>query len=407
MKCRFVLYFPKKVLCDFVVVCYNGYRTNELFWKGVAAMQVRMTYQYKLYNNKQNRYLDHAIDIAADIWNHCIALHRRYYRMYGKHLSANRLKVFLTKLKRREKYAHWNLLGSQAVQDIVERIARSYDAFFAHVNEHRSGRKAPPKFRNRKNYYSFTLKQCGYKFLEDNRVTIMGRTYKYVNHRPFVGTIKTFTVKRTKAGEFYIYLSVVQEWPEVSSRTGDAVGLDFGLKHFLTMDSGKTIDSPQWYASALKDLRKAHRAVSRCQKGSNNRQRALLHLERTYEKISNRRKDWFFKLANELTSQYSIIFIENLNLDGMKRLWGRKTSDLAYGEFIQIMEWVAFKNGSIVVKVDRWLPSSKTCHICGTVNNNLTLTDRRWVCDGCGTVLDRDTNAAINIREAGLSVLSA
>ena len=94
-------------------------------------------------------------------------------------------------------------------------------------------------------------------------------------------------------------------------------------------------------------------------------------------------------------------------MDGMKHLWGRKVSDLAYGEFIQILEWVAHKNGSVVVKVVRWLTSSKACHLCGTVNTNLTLTDRRWICEGCGTVLDRDTNAAINIREAGLSLLTA
>ena len=370
-------------------------------------MQVRMTYQYKLYDHKQNRHLDRTIDIAAEIWNHCIALHRRYYRIFGKHLSANRLKVFLTKLKRREKYAHLNLLGSQAVQDIPERIARAYDAFFAHVKEHRSGRKAPPKFCKRKNYHSFTLKQAGYKFLEGNRVQIMGRTYKYVNHRPFVGKIKTLTVKRTNAGEFYIYLSVVQEWPSIPSRTGNAVGLDFGMKHFLTLDNGKAIDSPQWYASALKDLRNAHRAVSHCQKGSNNRRRALQHLERIYTQSCNRRRDWFFKLPNDMVQQYAVICIEDLNLDGMKHLWGRKVSDLAYGEFIQILEWVARKNGSIVVKVDRWLPSSKACHICGTVNAKLTLIDRRWTCEGCGATLDRDTNAAINIREAGLSLLTA
>ena len=230
---------------------------------------------------------------------------------------------------------------------------------------------------------------------------------RQVNHLSFVGTIKTLTVKRTNAGEFYIYLSVVQEWPDIPSRTGNAVGLDFGMKHFLTLDNGKTIDSPQWYASALKDLRNAHRAVSHCQKGSNNRRRALQHLERIHTQIRNRRRDWFFKLANDLVQQYAVICIEDLNLDGMKHLWGRKVSDLAYGEFIQILEWVARKNGSIVVKVDRWLPSSKACHICGTVNTNLTLTDRRWTCEDCGTILDRDTNAAINIREAGLSLLTA
>jgi putative transposase len=108
-----------------------------------------------------------------------------------------------------------------------------------------------------------------------------------------------------------------------------------------------------------------------------------------------------------LVQQYAVICIEDLNLDGMKHLWGRKVSDLAYGEFVQILEWVARKNGSVVVKVDRWLPSSKACHICGTVNTNLTLTDRRWICEGCGGTLHRDTNAAINIREAGLSLLTA
>ena len=370
-------------------------------------MEVRMTYKYKLYNNKQNKHLGQAIDVAAQIWNHCIALHRRYYRMYGKLLSANRLKVFLAKLKKREKYAHWKLLGSQAIQDIPERINRSYEAFFDHLKSGRNGRKSPPKYCKRQNYSSFTLKQAGYKFHEDNRVTIMGRTYKFVKHRPLEGTIKTVTVKRTKDGAFYFCVSVVRELSDIQPRTGNAVGLDFGLKHFLTMDNGQTIDSPQWYLNSLNEIRKAHRKLSRCKKGSNNRRKALLHLERTYERISNRRRDWFFKLAHDLTAQYAVICIEDLNLDGMKRLWGRKVSDLGYAEFVSILEWAARKNECLVVKVDRWLPSSKACHICGTLNTDLALTDRIWVCDGCGTVLDRDVNAAINIREAGLSMLAA
>lgn len=368
-------------------------------------MMVRRTYQYKLYNSKQNRYLDRAIDVAAEIWNHCIALHRRYYKWTGKYLTANRLKVFLTKLKRREKYTHWSLLGSQAIQDIVERIARSYEAFFDHVKQKRRGRKAPPKFCKRWKYSSFTLKQAGYKILEGNRITIMGKTYKYIRHRPFSGDIKTLTVKRTKAGDFYIYLSVVQELPEAQPRTGNAVGLDFGLKNFLTMDNGDTVESPQWYRSALQEIRKAHRKLSRCSRGSHNRKRALTELERIYQRTTNRRRDWFFKLAHKLTNTYSVICIEDLNLDGMKRLWGRKVSDLAFAEFVSILEWEAKKNGSQVVRVDRWLPSSKACHNCGTINSRLELTDRSWVCECCGAHLDRDVNAAINIREAGISLL--
>jgi len=370
-------------------------------------MQVRMTYKYKLYNSKQNRHLDEAISIAAEIWNHCITLHRRYYRMYGKFLPANQLKVFLTKLKKRDKYAHWKQLGSQAIQDIPERINRSYEAFFDHVKSGKHGRKSPPKFCKQNNYTSFTLKQAGYKFYEDNCVTIMGRTYKYVKHRPLSGSIKTVTIKRTKAGEFYLCVSVIQEAPKVQPRTGKAVGLDFGMKHFLTMDNGETIDSPQWYLQSINEIRKAHHKLSRCKKGSNNHRRALLHLENTYERISNRRRDWFFKLAHEITAQYTIICIEDLNLDGMKQLWGRKISDLSYAEFVNILEWVAKKNGNTVVKVDRWLPSSKVCHVCGTMNTDLSLKKRTWICGGCGTALDRDVNAAINIREAGVSILSA
>ena len=368
---------------------------------------VRMTYRYKLYNSKQNKHLNRSIDIAAEIWNHCIALHRRYYRMYGKHLSDNKLKKHLTKLKKRDRYAHWNDLGSQAVQDVAERIGRAYKAFFEHHKAGRSGRKSPPRFCRKANYASFTLKQVGYKFLEGNRVSIMGHTYKYVNHRPLEGTIKTVTVKRTKQGEFFLAVSVIMEMSDVQPRTGNAVGLDFGMKHFLTMDNGRRIDSPEWYKASLKELRKAHRKVSRCQRGSHNRRRALLELERLYASISNRRRDWLFKLANELTDQYAVICIEDLNLDGMKRLWGRKVSDLSYAEFISILEWVSRKKGVLVQKIDRWYPSSKTCRHCGTLNQRLSLEDRTWTCECCGAVLDRDENAASNIRESGLSMLCA
>lgn len=370
-------------------------------------MTVRRTYQYKLYNSKQNKHLVRAIEIAAEIWNHCIALHRRYYRMYGKSLSANKLKVHLTKLKKLPKYAHWNELGSQAVQDVVERIARAYEAFFDHVKKKRHGRKSPPKFRKKKNYYSFTLKQAGYKFLDGNKIQIMGHTYKFAKHRPFWGDIKTLTVKRTKLGEFFLFLSVVQELPDTEARTGDAVGFDFGLKSFLTADDGKKIDSPQWYLSSLDDIRKAHRAVSLCQRGSNNRKRALLNLERTYKRVVNRRRDWFFKLANELTEKYSVICLEDLNLDAMKRLWGRKVSDLGFAEFVSILEWCALKNQSQIVRIDRWAPSSKACHICGTINPGLGLKDRFWTCQCCGTHHDRDINAAVNIRNLGFSLLYA
>ena len=362
------------------------------------------TYKFKLYKNKKNKHLDASINIAACIWNYCIAIHRRYYRLYKKHLSANRLMKHITKVKR-VRHPEWKFLGSQAIQDVVQRVDRSYKAFFDHVKRKGSGRKCPPSFKKFSRYSSFTLKQAGYAFHADNKITIMGKEYKYCNSRPMEGEIKTLTVKRNVLGEFYIYVVTKQKGNDIYPRAGKAVGMDFGLKHFLNFDDGSVIDSPQWHKKSLKELRAAHRAVSRCKKGSNNRKRAILHLNRVYQRISNQRRDWFFKLANRLVGEYAVICIEDLNLEGMKHLWGRKVSDLAFGEFVIILEWVANNTGSTVVKIDRWTPSSKACYMCGAVNTNLTLKQRNWTCDCCHTILDRDTNAAINIRRQGLSQL--
>lgn len=362
------------------------------------------TYKIKLYKNKKNKHLDDGINIAAAIWNYCVAIHRRYYRLYGKHLSANKLKKHITKVKK-TRHPEWQTLGSQAIQDVVERVDRSYKAFFTHVKQKRHGRKSPPHFCKCEQYKSFTLKQAGYAFQDDNSVTIMGRKYKYCKSRSIEGTIKTVTVKRNALGDIYLTVVTKQECNDICPRAGKAVGMDFGLKHFLNLDDGSAIDSPQWYKSSLDELRAAHRAVSRCRKGSKNRRRAIRNLDRVYQCISNRRRDWFFKLANQLVGEYAIICIEDLNLDGMKRLWGCKVSDLAFAEFVSILEWVASNAGSTVVKIDRWTPSSKACHVCGTVNPNLTLNQRVWTCDCCHTTLDRDTNAAINIRRLGLAQL--
>ena len=350
------------------------------------------TFKFKLYKSKKNKYLDDGIDIAASIWNYCIAMHRWYYRMYGKHLSANKLKKHITKVKK-TLHPEWSALGSQAIQDVVERIDRSYKAFFDHVKKKRSGRKSPPHFCKRERYKSFTLKQAGYAFHADNKVTIMGREYKYCKSRPIEGEIKTLTVKRNALGEIYLIVVTKQECNDIYPRAGKAVGMDFGLMHFLNLDDGSAIDSPQWYKASLKELRAAHRAVSRCQKDSRNRRRAIQQLERVYQRISNRRRDWFFKLANQLV------------IDGMKHLWGRKVSDLAFAEFVSILEWVASNAGATVVKIDRWAPSSKACHVCGTINTSLTLKQRSWECDCCHAILNRDTNAAINIKRMGLTQL--
>ena len=366
------------------------------------------TYKYKLYNSDKNKYLGEQIDIAASVWNHTVALQRKYYKLFGKYASVSKIQKHYTKLKKAEKYRYWEGLGSQAIQEVVQRVDRSYQAFFDYKQKKTNLRKSPPKFKKRDRYSSFTLKQAGYKLDQVNGIIeINKRKYRYFKSRDIVGTIKTLTVKRTPLGEYFVTFVCSESESYPNPRTGNAVGMDFGLKHFLTLSDGSTIDSPQWFRSSISEIRKANQSLSKCQLGSNHRKAAGRQLERVHKAIANRRRDWFFKLADKLTKEYAAVCIEDLNIKAMQRLWGRKISDYAFSEFVSILEWEALKNGCTIVKVDRWLPSSKACHVCGMINENLTLKDRSWTCNCCSTELERDQNAAVNILRAGLAMMAA
>lgn len=135
------------------------------------------------------------------------------------------------------------------------------------------------------------------------------------------------------------------------------------------------------------------------------REQAIKHLYRQYEKIVNQRRDWFWKLAHELTDRFDVFCFETLNLKGMQRLWGRKINDLALGEFLLILEWVAKKKRKLVVFIDQWYPSSKTCAQCGHILESLDLSVRQWRCPSCQSVNGRDENASINIQTVGASMV--
>lgn len=191
--------------------------------------------------------------------------------------------------------------------------------------------------------------------------------------------------------------------PEVKFETGKIAGFDFGLKTFFTCSDGSSIESPQFLKQSLNDIRKASRQHSRKLKGSANRERSRKHLVRKYEDVTNQRRDWFWKLAHNLTDRFDVLCFETLSLKGMQRLWGRKICDLALGEFLPILEWVAQKKGKRIVYIDPWYPSTKTCSCCGHLLDELDLSVRRWRCPSCHAVNDRDANAAQNICAVGAS----
>ena len=363
---------------------------------------IRKMYKYRLYQSaRREARLHRQIDVAGSIWNHITALRRRYYRLTGKYLSEKRLKAHIAKLRRQSpRYWHWKLLGAQAVQDVIERHGRAFARFFKKEG-------GPPKFRKIRNYKSFTLKQAGWKLAaatpdKQYRSIKIGKTrYKFVYHRPLQGQIKTVTIKRDAAHRLWLYFSVVEkvETPNKAS-TGKTGGFDFGLKHFLTTDEGQVIEMPQYFKADLPHLRQVKSRVDKKQRGSKNRRAGGRYRARREIRIADKRRDFHYQLAHELCDVYDTLVFETLNIKAMKQLWGRKVSDLAFAQFIGILQWVASKRGKQVVFIDRWERTTGKCSHCGH-KQKLELEDRVFDCHDCGFTLDRDHNAARNIVEAG------
>ena len=363
------------------------------------------TYKFKLYKTKKLKYLHGLVNVSAEIYNHCIALHKRYYRLYGKTLNLYLLQKHITKLKRLSRYNSWNELGSQSVQEITERIDRGYKKFFRLEN------KRQPTFKKKRKYKSFTLKgHVGYK-LNGNVLTINRKKFKLWLSKEIDGNIKTLTVKRDNLGDFWVLISAGVEniKSDNHAASGKSVGIDFGLKTFLTLGGRhldltggeRKIQSPLYFLKSIGKIRKLSRTLSRKNKGSNNRKKARLNLARLHRKVANQRDDFFHKLSNRLASVYEYVFIEDLNLKAMQRLWGRKVSDVSYGKFACVL---SYKTN--LVKIDRFYPSSKTCYDCGYIKKDLNLKDRIWICPNCGKIHQRDENASDNIHRVGASTLA-
>ena len=350
-----------------------------------------ITFEYNIYRSKNTVWIDRMLSECCFVWNHALALQKRYYRMYGKSISLNNMqKHFAKRIKR-------NLLHSQTVQEILERLDVSYKRFFKRIS------KRPPKFKRREKFSSFLFKQGGFK-LDGNtiRVNSIKKIFKFSLSRNYEGNVKQVRFKRLKNNRYHLFI-VTDKKPDTigKSRRGASVGIDFGLKQYLTLSDGKKYDNPLFFKKYINAIRLANRHLSRAKRGSNNRKRRLFELSQLHYGIYNARNDFQWKLAHELCRSYDTIFIEDLNIDAMKRLWGRKVSDLAHSSFIDKLIYVALRYGVRVHKIDRFYPSSKTCE-CGYIHKELSLKDRTWECPNCHKINDRDLLAANNILRRGI-----
>jgi len=360
---------------------------------------VRQAFKFQLIRAKRTKHLDRTINVTAHIWNHSVALHRRYYKLFGKSLQKHQLQKHLAKL-RNARLRHWQAVDSQALQAVTDRLYRGWDAWFKHES------KRPPTFRARRKYKSFTLKQSGWKRLSPGQLRLQGRSYRFYQSREILGTIKTVTISRDHTGRHYVSFSCAEiPQPQPFVKTGIATGADFGLKTFLTLSTGEKIVAPQQFKRGLREVRRANRALARKRKGSRARRQAAHRLANLHRRVANRRAAWHWATAHDLAVKFDALAFEDLNLKGMHALWGRKVGDLGFGDHLLKQAWLCEKYGRLFVKIPRFEPTTKRMHCCGHIQS-VSLSERIVVCQGCGLVHDRDHNASLNILECGRALWS-
>ena len=366
-----------------------------------------ITYKYKLYKTDKTKYLDKMLAEACFVWNHALALQKRYYRLYGGYIP------LYTMQKHQSKRGKRCLLSAMAVQEIIERLDKSYKRFFNRIA------KRPPKFKKTKDFSSIVFKgvcnqgqwSVNVCNLKDNSIlfVLLGKSFKYHKSRQYEGIIKRVILYRDHTGEYYIFVVTDAETKKYGkTHNGASVGIDFGLKTYLTLSDGTRYENPQFMKSTFIELHCKQRTMDKCKNGSNNRERKRKELGRIWNDICNKRSDFQWNLAHQLCRKYDHIFVEDLDLKEMRNMkrFGRKLKDLDHSGFILKLEYIATKYDVVVHKINRYYPSSMTC-TCGYVNKELRLSDRKWVCPHCGAVHDRDLLAANNILRRGIYELES
>ena len=265
-----------------------------------------------------------------------------------------------------------------------------------------------PSYRKKTNRQSISYPQ--HVKLDEDKVFVPKVGWiKYDKSRDVVGRIKTTTVSKTPTNKYYISIQceIICNEAKKEKRTKEtAVGIDLGIKTFAVTSDGEVFENQKFLHKNLRRLRVEQRKLQRCKKGSKRREKQRLVIARIHEKITNQRNDYLHKLSTYLVRKYGTICMEDLNVRDMQsnKHLALSVNELGFAEFNRMLEYKCEWMGKNYIKIGRYEPSSKRCHHCGYINHKLTLKDREWVCPECGAVIDRDFNAALNIRDYGLGV---
>jgi putative transposase len=307
----------------------------------------------------------------------------------------------MTALKRQPGTVWLNEVSSIPLQQSLRDLQTAFANFFAK-------RAGYPTFKKKGARAAARYVKSGFRFSDGRRVEIAKLGVLRIRwDRNLPRDPSSLTVIREASGRYFVSF-VVEVEVKAKPMTGESVGIDFGVARLATLSNGERIANPKHLQSRARRLALLQRRLAKKQKGSKRRMLAKRAVARQHEKISNCRKDVLEKLSTRLVTEFDVICIEDLNLRGMAKnhSLARSLSDAGIGMAIRILEEKAERYGKRTVRVDRWFPSSKMCSDCGHIVSALPLNIREWSCPSCGSIHDRDLNAAHNIAAAGLAVIA-
>ena len=358
-------------------------------------------YKFRIYpNTEQQIALAKAMGCCRWYWNYSLNLCQQTYNATGKGLSRKYIQGLLPQLKK--EYPWLTDAYSQCLQVVALNLSTAYKNFF-------EKRAKLPRFKSKHGRQSISYPQ-NVKFSGDYLKLDKKIGLIYCRrHRDFEGTIKTVTISKNPDGKYYASV-LVDDGKEnpISSSVGKVIGIDLGLNHFAITSDGSKYDNPRHIAKHALNLKKKQQSLSRKKKGSNSRNKAKRLVAKVHSKIAQCREDFLHKLSRKIVNENQVIAVENLNVKGMVKNHNlaKAISDVGWGQFCTMLKYKTEREGKTYIEIDRFFPSSKTCHVCLNQVSSLPLDVRVWTREHCHTLHDRDVNAAKNIRNEALRILS-